>query len=90
MSKPSPFLPPLPENRLVGLDMPEYVVSTRPVLHTDWPIRDYERIGTAKIGYDQGHLEMCQGKKNGLFVLYAIPRRVRAAPRAFFFNSAIA
>lgn len=90
MNKPAPLLPPLPDDRTSGLEMPHYVVSTRPLLRSDWPIRDYERIGAAKIAYDRGHVEVCQGKQNGLFVLYAIPRKVRAAPRRFFFDSAIA
>jgi hypothetical protein len=62
----------------------KHLVSLRTVDSDCWPERDAVKIDQARADYDAGKVEMCQGKADGFFLLYAIPRKVLASRRQFF------
>ncbi len=72
----------------VGIPMPEQVISVRHVDEESWPYEDHYRIFQTRIAYDEGVVEMATGRfAKRYFVLYVFPRKKRALPRRYFFES---
>lgn len=62
-----------------------FMVAHRHVDAPVWPTEFEGKIQDARRKYEEGTHEMCQGRDlRGYFVLYLIPRRVRAPARKFF------
>jgi hypothetical protein len=74
-----PPLPALPEIN-GGFGRPElqqFMISRKKVRDT-WPELDCTIISTARLQYDAGTHEMCQGRDGDWIILYLIPRSVPA------------
>ena len=67
-----------------GYPMPGHIISTRHVLAGLWPVSDLDRIEEARSLYNAGLAEMATARIGDQFVLYSIPRRVKAKPRNWF------
>jgi hypothetical protein len=64
-------------------ELEPYIIARRDCF-SGWSDRDRPRIEAARIGYDEGILEMCQGRAGAMILLYAIPRRIPAERRDYF------
>jgi hypothetical protein len=70
-----------------GFGRPELIRFTlsRTLAGMPWPIEDQGAIDAARINYDAGFLEMCQGRDGNWLILYAIPRREVAVRASKYF-----
>jgi hypothetical protein len=64
--------------------MERFVVAIRRTTNGEWPKKYKEDLDKARQRYDAGTHEMAQGRKNGWFVLYSIPRQHQTKPRNYF------
>ncbi len=62
----------------------KYIISARHASFSTWPSQDWDKIETARAGYEAGTHEMVQGRDRDWFVQYCIPRKVRTGARKFF------
>ena len=51
---------------------------------TAWPEEDEVAINLARMQYDAGLVELCQGREGQFIILYAIPNKQPAAERHYF------
>lgn len=73
-----------PIAELDGYGRPElrpYLIARR-TKHEPWD--NQATIASAREEYDAGTIEMCQGRDGDFLLLYRIPRKVPAKPRAYF------
>jgi hypothetical protein len=61
-----------------------FIVSKRKIDHPTWPSIDREVINNCRQMYDAGKVELATAKVEGFYVLYAFPRKVPTARRAYF------
>ncbi len=62
----------------------KYIISARHASFSTWPSQDWDKIETARAGYEAGTHEMVQGRDRDWFIQYSIPRKVRTGARKFF------
>ena len=56
-------------------NLEKYIVATRHVVNQPaWPEND-KKIKQARLDYDSGLTEMCQGRDGDMIILYSIPRK---------------
>jgi len=67
----------LPPNR-------KFIVAFRHADNPLWPRDSQRKIDQARLDYEAGTHEMCQGRDRDWFVLYSIPRKQRTGARKFF------
>lgn len=65
------------------IHMRPFTISRRRVDRM-WPDSDLAAIKKAQRDYDEGHIEMCQGRSSLFFFLYAIPRKERIQRSPYF------
>jgi hypothetical protein len=62
----------------------KYIVSRRHADNPVWPREDQRKIEDARALYEAGTHEMITGRDRDWFILYSIPRQIRAETRKFF------
>lgn len=62
-------------------ELREFLIARR-TKHEGWD--NQPTIASAREEYDAGIIEMCQGRDGDWLLLYRIPRKVPAPPRAYF------
>ena len=66
-------------------ELRDYIVSRKKV-DGSWPDSDNKIIVEARQKYDDGLIELCQGRDGDFTILYAIPRRSIIRRRPYFVN----
>lgn len=64
--------------------MERFVVAIRRTTIGEWPKKYKDDLDKARMKYDAGTHEMVQGRKNGWFIQYCIPRHTPAKTRNYF------
>jgi len=77
------------ELKKLPIRMAEHAVSIRHVFDF-WPQESFRRIWEVQQLHDDGLVDVCQGKVNNHFVLYAIPRKRRDTKRRPWFTAVLA
>lgn len=72
-----------PPSQVGNPDLKDRIVSIRHADNPHWPTEDADKITLAKLRYEAGTHEMCQGRDKDWFILYSIPRKVPCAPRKY-------
>ncbi len=67
-------------------EMEKYFVS-RTLAGSAWPESDRELIEQKRLDYDNGLIEMCQGRDGNWIILYAIPRTQPDFDRRLYFTA---
>lgn len=64
-------------------ELREHIISYK-LVDAAWPAADFDKINKARMQYDAGTHEMCQGRDGGTLILYLIPRKHPTQPRVYF------
>jgi hypothetical protein len=68
---------------MMGFPMPQYIVTIR-YKEYRWPFGDAPRVDVARMAYDAGRVEVCQGRTAEFVILYSIPRKKYTKERPYF------
>jgi hypothetical protein len=69
-------------------ELQQYIVSRTRVLRP-WPDADAAALGCARVLYDAGIVEMCQGRDGDWIIQYSIPRLRQALKREPYFSAPV-
>ena len=76
---------PVSEDGLGRQELRQYLVSRKSVRDPKWPDEDAEKIELARDLYDDGIVEVCQGRDGNWMLLYSIPRAEPEEGREVYF-----